>query len=104
MKLKIVGKQNKYHLKLSYTIIVTMYSMYSMYSPFYKFLINKHLIKQHLIKNRQYPTTIRNTLLGLMIKTNRNVKIPYSEQYETKDFTPRSNKSFEGTIDFTPKK
>ena len=92
MKLKIVGKQNKYHLKLSYTIIVTMYSMYS---PFYKFLINKHLIKQHLIKNRQYPTTIRNTFLGLMIKTKRNVKIPYSEQYETKDFTPRSNKSFE---------
>ena len=24
-------------------------------------------------------------LLGLMIKTKRNVKIPYSEQYETKD-------------------
>ena len=94
MKLKIVGKQNKYHLKLSYTIIVTMYSMYSMYSPFYKFLINKHLINQHLInqhliKNRQYPTTIRNTFLGLMIKTKRNVKIPYSEQYETKDFTPK---------------
>ena len=56
-----------------------------MLSPFYKFLI-----KQHLIKNRQYPTTIRNTFLGLMIKTKRNVKIPYSEQYETKDFTPKS--------------
>ena len=57
-----------------------------MYSPFYKFLIN-----QHLIKNRHYPTTIHNNVLGLMIKTKHNVKIPLHEKYETIDFTPKSN-------------
>ena len=57
-----------------------------MYSPFYIFLIKDHL-------RRTSPTTIRNTILGLMIKTKRKVKIPYSEQYETRDFTPKNTKS-----------
>jgi len=57
-----------------------------MYSPFYNFLIKDHL-------RRTSPTTIRNTILGLMIKTKRTVKIPYSEQYETRDFTSKKNKS-----------
>ena len=57
-----------------------------MYSPFYNFLIKDHL-------RRTSPTTIRNTILGLIIKTKRTVKIPYSEQYETRDFLPKVDKS-----------
>ena len=30
-----------------------------------------------------------------MIKTKRNVKIPYSEQYETRDFLPKVDKSLQ---------
>lgn len=58
-----------------------------MYSPFYNFLIKDHI-------RRTSPTTIRNTILGLMIKTKRTVKIPLHEKYETIDFTPKHTKSF----------
>jgi len=78
VKLKIVGKKSNLKIYLYYYIV--------MYSPFYIFLIKDHL-------RRTSPTTIRNTILGLMIKTKRKVKIPYSEQYETRDFTPKNTKS-----------
>jgi hypothetical protein len=55
-----------------------------MKSPFYKFLIN-----QHLLRNKHNPQIIGNTILGIMIKYNRNVYIPLSEKYETIDFTPK---------------
>ena len=78
VKLKIVGKKSNLKIYLYYYIV--------MYSPFYNFLIKDHL-------RRTSPTTIRNTILGLIIKTKRTVKIPYSEQYETRDFTPKNTKS-----------
>lgn len=59
-----------------------------MYSPFYKFLI-----KQHLLKKYPYPTTVRNTVIGLMIKNRNNITIPLHEKYETIDFTPKNKRN-----------
>jgi hypothetical protein len=55
-----------------------------MYSPFYKFLIN-----YHLLKNTPHPTTVHNTILGLMIHKKKHINIPLHEKYETLDFSPK---------------